>query len=216
MYILKTILISFFFIGIFYCQSDSNFEFKYSILTKSAQNLDDLVAVDDSSIIYSGDQIRINIGYLPETYFYVIYVDTESNYSIIYSKKSELTKIANSLYFDTVLPWTKFVDPPGFETFYLINSRNKLEDLELSFSQYAKASGKMKLKLSKRIQSNIDNLNPTHQSMSHFASRLEDPLVGGVTFRGEDENKISDMSVTHSCKGNDGFAIKRVILDHLK
>ena len=44
--------------------------------------------------------------------------------------------------------------------------------------------------------------------------RLDKPMVGGVSFRGEEDEGIHDMSVTHECKGSGGVAFQKILLNH--
>ena len=50
--------------------------------------------------------------------------------------------------------------------------------------------------------------------LSSIASRLDKPLVGGVTFRGDGDDDLKDMSLTHECKGTGGIAFIKIVLNH--
>ena len=39
-------------------------------------------------------------------------------------------------------------------------------------------------------------------------------MVGGVTFRGDDDKILKDMSLTHTCKGSDGIVFKKIAIKH--
>ena len=45
-------------------------------------------------------------------------------------------------------------------------------------------------------------------------NRLDKPMVGGVAFRGEDDDMLRDMSLTHVCTGSDGLAFQKIVLNH--
>ena len=57
------------------------------------------------------------------------------------------------------------------------------------------------------------------------ADQARDPSVGaggfglhreqaGVAFRGEDDDMLRDMSLTHVCTGSDGLAFQKIVLNH--
>ena len=69
-------------------------------------------------------------------------------------------------------------------------------------------------KLAKQIQNEIDSLDPEKkQDLASISSRLDKPVVGGVTFRGEDEDNLTDISLTNSCTGISGIAFKKILLN---
>ena len=81
--------------------------------------------------------------------------------------------------------------------------------------RYNKVNEKGRTKLAKKIQNEIDLLNPeTKQDLASFSSRLDEPVVGGVAFRGDDGAELKDMSLTHFCSGEFGIAFKKIILNH--
>jgi len=62
---------------------------------------------------------------------------------------------------------------------------------------------------------NIDLLDPDVQDdLSSISSDLAKPVVGGVAFRGEDDDGLKDLSVTHECLGTGGIAFKKIVLIH--
>ena len=48
--------------------------FRYGLLLNPIANKDTLYAIEDSSIIYTKDSVRLNVAYLPKTYFYVYFL----------------------------------------------------------------------------------------------------------------------------------------------
>ena len=80
--------------------------------------------------------------------------------------------------------------------------------------RYEKAPSKGKSKLAIRIQDKIDALDPDmHDDITSITSRLDKPVVGGVSFRGDDD-KLQDLSVTHECLGTGGIAFQKIVLIH--
>ena len=113
------------------------------------------------------------------------------------------------------LMWSEMQKPLGMETFYFINSTESLFDLVKILGRYDEAPPRGQEKLAKRIQEKIDSLDPDIQGdLSSISSNLAKPVVGGVAFRGEDDDGLKDLSVTHECFGTGGIAFKKIVLNH--
>tara|TARA_Y100001960_G_C14490991_1_gene736700 strand:+ start:162 stop:785 length:624 start_codon:yes stop_codon:yes gene_type:complete len=186
-------------------------EFKYGLLLESADNPNQFTALEDSALVYTGDKIRINIashGYS----FYIIYVSADNQYQKIYSHHSTYSK--KELY-DNALKGATLSEPSGWDVLYFINSKEQLIALERTLKRYERAKGKVQEKLGKKIQSILDNLNPNSREITYFTSRLDEPVLGGVSTRGDDD-QLSRFASTHSCKGNEQIALKKIVLNHQK
>ena len=60
----------------------------------------------------------------------------------------------------------------------------------------------------------VDLYDPdVEDDLSSISSDLAKPVVGGVAFRGEDDD-FKDLSVTHECFGTSGIAFKKIVLIH--
>ena len=194
--------------------------FTYGILGQLKSNTDSTVILSDSSVIHTGDRVRINIGYLRESNFLLIFKSSENTFDILYpdSQKKKLQSnnaVIQDTIYATALSWTEFSEPPGDETFYLINSKTSLTEMNNLVSRYNKAPDKAKVKLANRIQGQIDALDPNIKGdLALIPSRLDEPMTGGVAFRGEDDETLKDMSLTHICNGFNGIAFQKIILIH--
>ena len=203
-------------IGFSFCQTD-DIGFSYGILGRLQSDDEQITVLQDSSMIQTGDSVRINVGYRKETHLYVLYKGSQGEYMLLFPEGNGLVEnvadLPDTLY-NTVLHWSQFSDPAGFETFYLINSNLVLSDLHKLINRYDKVNEKGKMKLAKLIQNELDKLNPNNkQDLASVGTRLDKPIVGGVAFRGE-EDGIKDLSLTDVCKGKFGIAFKKIILDH--
>ena len=203
-------------IGFCFGQTD-DIGFSYGILGR-LQSVDEKITVlQDSSMIQTGDSVRINVGYRKETHLYVLYQGSQGEYMLLYPEENgrieDVSDLPDTLY-NTVLHWSQFSDPAGFETFYLINSKFVLSDLHKLINKYDKVGGKGKMKVAKLIQTELDKLNPNNkQDFASIVTRLDKAIVGGVAFRGEKDG-IKDLSLTNVCTGKYGIAFKKIILDH--
>ena len=186
-------------------------EFKYAVLLAPFEDPDNFTALEDSASVYEGDEMLINIathGYA----FYLIYIDSDNQYTLVETFYSPYSK--KELYENGVLRGT-FNDNVGIESFYFINSKESLTELERSFSRYDKSKGKVREKLGKKIQNILDGLSPKSRDLAYFNSRLDEPILGGVSTRGDDD-KLSRYASTHSCKGNEQVALRKIVLNHKK
>ena len=198
---------------IFAISKEGDIGFRYGFLSKPSYDSDSLIVLSDSSIIHTGDFLKINIGYKNKTNFCIAYRDAEGGFMPLYSSDDEKDSNQDTLYVYP-LPWNEMNKPTGLETFYFINSNESLSDLNTMLGRYAKAPLKGKLKLVVRIQDKINSYDPDVQDdLSIISSVLDKPVAGGVTFRGE-EDGLKDLSVTHECFGTDGIAFKKIVLIH--
>jgi len=187
--------------------------FRYGFMGQLQSNPDSTIELGDKSIVHTGDEVRINIGYLKDSYFYLIYLDSDGNYSLNLPEDSTDENRQDTLY--TTVLRGGLTNPPGEESFYLINSKLPLSYLTKLLSRYENAPDKAILKLAKKIQVELDALDPNEKAeLSSIASRLDKPLVGGVTFRGDDDDELKEMSLTHECKGTGGIAFIKIVLNH--
>ena len=207
-------LITFIFcINLLQGEGAEDISFRYGFVGQWQSNPDSTVELGDNSIVHTGDAIRINIGYVNNSYFYLIYLDSDGSYSLFLPEVSRNENSQDTLY--TTVLRGGLTNPPGEESFYLINSKLPLSYLTKLLSRYKNAPDKAKIKLAKKIQVELDALDPDAKAeLSSIASRLDKPLVGGVTFRGDDDDELKDMSLTHACKGTGGIAFIKIVLNH--
>jgi hypothetical protein len=198
---------------IFANSKEGDIGFRYGFLSKPSYDSDSLIVLSDSSIIHTGDFLKINIGYKNKTNFCIAYRDAEGGYSPLYSSDDEKDSNQDTLYI-SALHWAKMKKPTGLETFYFINSNESLSDLNTMLGRYEKAPPKGKSKLAVRIQDKINSYDPDMQDdLSSISSVLDKPIAGGVAFRGEDDG-LKDISLTHECFGSGGSAFQEVVLIH--
>ena len=185
--------------------------FQYGFLGQLKSSPDSTVELSDSSIIHSDDKIIINVGYVNNTYFYLIYVDSEGIYDLYPEDLNPDSE--QDIVYQRVLSGDLF-GSIGLETFYFINSKIQQTELETLIARYKKAPEKARVKLANRIQGMIDDLDPsTKGDLAFIPNRLDKPMVGGVAFRGDDD-VLKDMSLTHTCIGFNGIAFQKIVLNH--
>jgi len=184
------------------------FGFEYGFLLRPPSNPDQIIALEDSAVVYTRDQIRINVNTTGD-YFYVIYIDSENNYIDLSPENNET---------GTILPlgqgWSGLNEEIGWETFYLINSKEKQSDLETNLNYYTDSKGRLRERLGQKIQDILDGFYPKTDNLPDISSTLEKPILGGVSLRGDDDNSLTQYHLTHNCSGKEGIAIKKIVLNH--
>ena len=216
---MKKIIFLLFCFTTIYADDTIDIGFRYGFLTKPTRDSNDITVLADSSIIHSGDRLQINIGYANGTDFCVIYKSAENEYMLLFPDVDKVVQNNNASSLDTlylaVLHWAKMDKPPGIETFYFINTIKSLSEFVALLNRYDIAPPKGKSKLSRRIQDKLDSLDPdVHDDLSSIASPLDKPITGGVAFRGDDDDGLKDLSVTHECLGSGGIAFQKIVLIH--
>jgi hypothetical protein len=196
-----------------FADDNVNLGFRYGFLSKPTYDSDSITVLSDSSIIHTGNFLKINIGYKNKTNFCIAYRDADGGYMSLYSSDDDKDSNQDISYV-TALHWAKMMPPSGIETFYFINSAESLSDLKTVLGRYQDAPPKGKSKLAVRIQDKINSYDPDMQDdLSSISSVLDKPVAGGVAFRGE-EDGLKDLSVTHDCSGTGGIAFKKIVLIH--
>ena len=72
--------------------ADDNVEigFRYGLLGRVESKPDSTVVLSDSSVIHTGDRVRINIGYIREYDFLLIFKDSQGKFDIFYSAPTKM------------------------------------------------------------------------------------------------------------------------------
>lgn len=176
--------------------------FRYGLVAVEAANEDSVYIIEESTKLNEGDKIRLNLEYQKGKYLYVLYHSPEKEFQMLFASTSYNIKTKSDSIF-TALPWMEIERPKAEERFYMISSEEPLENLENNYKNYAKSTGKNKKKFYKQLENDIANLHIgklSHQS-SEMVTRLEKPIIGGVTFRGNTTFILTEQSLTHQCKG---------------
>ena len=179
---------------------DSNelISFRYGFIGQEEDNPDSLFIVEDGSVLNSGDGFKLNFEFGKGTFFYVAHLSSKEEYALLYSSSSqEETEKTDAIF--TTLGWQSLDDETGDEVFFLLSSGERLQKLEDLFGKYNQAKGKSRRKFSKRIASELENLEKIDETKksSQLVQRLEKPVMGGVTFRGAPVGLVMEQNLTH-------------------
>ena len=108
---------------IFSGETEGDIGFRYGFLSKPSHESNDITVLSDSSIIHTGDRLKINIGYQNRTNFCIVYKDASGEYIPLYSSDDKEDSNQDTIYV-TALHWADMEKPSGLETFYFINTTN--------------------------------------------------------------------------------------------
>jgi len=193
--------------------------FTYGLLGKLQSNPDSIIELSDLSSIQTGDRIRINLYHPNESNFYLLYIGSLGEVRMLYEYE-KLQHYDENIKQDSVsvtpLHWSPLLDPPGEEEFYFLNSPEALNELTKLVKRYNRAPDKGRQKISNSIRDIVNSLKPEIKGdLADIPTRLDKPMVGGVTFRGEgDKDLLKDMSLTHACICTVGICYKKIVLNH--
>ena len=115
---------------IFSGETDGDIGFRYGFLSKPSYESNDITVLSDSSIIHTGDLLKINIGYVNRTNFSIVYQDASGEYVSLFSSDDAKDSNQDTIYASALL-WAEMEKPPGIETFYFINTSESIKGLSI-------------------------------------------------------------------------------------
>ncbi len=187
--------------------------FRYGFIGKQGTGAETLVVIEAGATLHSGDPLKLNFGHSKGTWFYICYRSTLDEYALLYSakgRKSQQSEVA----FGT-LGWLALDQNVGEENFILIAAEKRLKKLEKFLASYKKAKGKSRKRYFKRIHALIEDLQGVQSAGKGavLAQRLEKPVIGGVAFRGRQNDEVLANSLTHEVI-DDEVALTMFVIQH--
>ena len=169
--------------------------------------------IEAGATLHSGDPLKLNFEHSKGTWFYICYRSTLDEYALLYSakgRKSQRSEVA----FGT-LGWLALDQNVGEENFILIAAEKRLKKLEKFLASYKKAKGKSRKRFFKRIHALIEDLQGVQSAGKGavLAQRLEKPVIGGVAFRGTQNDEVLANSLTHEVI-DDEVALTMFVIQH--
>jgi hypothetical protein len=185
--------------------------FRYALLGK--QDDGTLVVIDDGAVMRSGDQLKLNFEFPGTAWFYVCYRSSQSDYSLLYSSHAENNPDDQPVF--STLGWLALDQNPGKESFTLVASPIRLDQLEALFTHYDQATGKLRERYYKQIAKHLERLETGESPATavRLTRRLDKPVMGGVVFRGTTSGEITRHSLTHEASGKP-LAIVTITIQH--
>ena len=81
---MKIIFVLFVFIDSVSADDNVEIGFRYGLLSRVESKPDSTGVLLDSSIIYTGDEVQVNVGFLSESSFLLIFKGSKDEYSLFY------------------------------------------------------------------------------------------------------------------------------------
>ena len=187
--------------------------FRYGFIGKQGTGDETLAVIEAGATLHSGDPLKLNFEHSKGTWFYICYRSTLDEYALLYSakgRKSQQSEVA----FGT-LGWLALDQNVGEENFILIAAEKRLKKLEKFLASYKKAKGKSRKRYFKRIHALIEDLQGVQSAGKGavLAQRLEKPVIGGVAFRGRQNDEVLANSLTHEVI-DDEVALTMFVIQH--
>lgn len=194
---------------ILFADQSVSLKLEYSILYQNSKN-STILSIDSGDVVFDGDKLKLNVQYPSNAYCYLIYEDPNQNVMTLFSSSTNVDNLKISNFHTT--GWLSLSPPSGKESIFFLLSEAPLSVIEKVVSDLGNARGGRAKKLYRRYESEIDNLLSPKKNQNALASRLDKPVVGGVSFRGDDD-KLNGYSLTHKAEGK-GVVIKKIVLNH--
>ena len=187
--------------------------FRYGFIGKQGTGDETLAVIEAGATLHSGDPLKLNFEHSKGTWFYICYRSTLDEYALLYSAKGRKSK-KSEVAFGT-LGWLALDQNVGEENFILIASEKRLKKLEKFLASYKKAKGKSRKRFFKRIHALIEKLHGGQSTGKGavLAQRLEKPVIGGVAFRGRQNDEVLANSLTHEVI-DDEVALTMFVIQH--
>jgi len=191
----------------FLLAEESEVSFKYGLIGKQIANQDSIFLVYENNHLQIGDELKINLEYQKGKYLYVLYLNTNDEFQLLFSSISQENPIDDDEIF-TSLPWMEIEEKENKGTIYIISAIEQLSSLEKNLKNYKKAKGKNKTKFHKKILNDISNYNKgiTDKYRGNQVKKLPKPIIGGVTFRNTSSFKanlpfMTEQKLSYECTG---------------
>ncbi|MBN1422923.1 hypothetical protein JXA88_00060 [Candidatus Fermentibacteria bacterium] len=185
--------------------------FEYGIVGRTASRQDSLFAVQDGVAMHSGDQIRIILHRMLDTFVYVIIQMANGDYSLFHASRGE--QEGETL---RSLPWLRLDDNTGVETIHMVASAAPLAGLKETFELYGAARGARRAELAADIAARLAPVRETPggggEGLMPLA-RMGNPTPLGWNYRGPFNEEDTARYLFTRCVG-DSVAADRVRIIH--
>jgi len=151
--------------------------------------------VTRDTVLKSGDQIKFFIRVENKCFVYLIYQSSQDDLSVLFPYRFKLQandyRISGQHYIPKGDQWFELDEYTGLEKFYLLASAFRLDKLEVVINEYESADKAKKLKLGKKIISEIRRLRKQHRK---FKSYAEKPVAIIGNMRGTEKTKTVGLN----------------------
>ena len=170
------------------------FNWSFGALTGSNNN-QKMININKDIILKTGDQLKMMINNKSECFLYILYNGSNGEFMSLYPlKQKESDNLINEKYY---IPagnlWFSLDEHSGRETFYLIASKNRLDNLEILIKRYQGSGFEEKSNIASQIVEEIKNVKRIHKK---FTVKAERPIRIGGSIRGSKDQAPSGYDIS--------------------
>jgi len=198
---LPCLLYSFLFLILLHTQlahsspSGNNLKFRFAIAAQvTADGKAKIIPVENGTVLNSGDFIKFYLESLTVCYFYIFYVNSQGELSLLFPQHPDFETFSPStpIFVPEQNSWFELDSKTGKESFYLLASETRLKHLENLYQNHLKITDKSARRLSQ--QSILKEIRAT--SRDSLAKPAERPVRIGGQLRGAGpENNPPDQTI---------------------
>ncbi len=174
--------------------------------------------VKDGMVLRSGDKLKMMIELRKKCFVYVIHLNSQNEVSMIFPYDLKLFaqdyEVGHRYYIPQGDAWFQLDNNPGKETFYVIASDQRLQDVEFAYSRYVAAEPSKRLQLASLVISEIQSLQEQQRASSEepeMLARDEGAKRGFERATGADPTDVSHLAVDISF---DNLYSKTIVIEH--
>jgi hypothetical protein len=206
--------------GVSWCADDQGtvkFRWAFGALKQSGSDLK-LETVGSRSVLKSGDQLKMMVNLESECFVYVIHHSSQDTLKLMFPYSLRQISDDSQQHRKYFIPegdrWFQLDQQVGPETFYLLASTRRLENLERLFQQYESAEPSRRAQINGQVLDEIGSLKKQHRDLVATAERPE--TIGGVVRGFEKAQGMNppDISVIAREISGPGFVSRTFTIDH--
>jgi hypothetical protein len=206
--------------GVSWCADDQGmvkFRWAFGALKQSGSDLK-LETVGSRSVLKTGDQLKMMVNLESDCFVYVVHHSSQDTVKLMfpYSLKqiSDNYQIHRKYFIPEGDRWFQLDQQVGPETFYLLASTRRLENLERLFLQYESAEPSRRGQINGQVLDEIGSLKKQHRELVAEAERPE--TIGGVVRGFEKAQGMNPPDVSFIAReiSGPGFVVRTFTIDH--
>jgi hypothetical protein len=177
-----------------------------------------LVAITRDTVLKTGDRLKMLIELKNRCFVYLFYRTAENDIHLLFPYSLHLFesdyKTDEKYYIPRGNTWFELDKNVGLETFYLLASAKRLDQIEAQYRAYDSAAGEEKKKLAEKLLTEIRAIKRRHRKLATPAER---PIAIGGNVRGEsqdDQPPFPDIDPIASEVSGPNFYSKTFTIDH--
>jgi hypothetical protein len=177
-----------------------------------------LEAIGSNSVLRTGDQLKVMVELESDCFVYVVHHNSQDEVKLLFpytlQQLSTDYQRQKKYYIPEGDRWFELDDHVGRETFYLLASPKRLEDIEKLLEQYERVVPARKAEVTWQILDEIRTLKKQHHELAAAAERPE--TIGGAVRGFEKAQGMNrpDISIIAREISASGFVVRTFTIDH--